>query len=487
MSEGQIRIALPDGSVHGYPRGATGLAIAESIGGRLAKDAVGIEVDGVLRGLYEPITRDARVSLVLKDSARGLEMLRHSAAHIMADAIKRLRPEVKLWKGPAVEDERYGFYYDLDFGDRPITMEDLPKIEQEMRAIVEADLRFERRVVDKAEALRMARELEDDYKIPILERIPEGEEISFYQHGSFIDLCRGPHIPSTGRLGDGFAVMSIAGAYFEDDAGNKMLTRVYGHAFASRKEMVEHAERMEEAAKRDHRRLGKELELYSTLGEFGGGLVLWHPKGGFIRHKIEEFWRQQHLEGGYDIVYSPHIAKSDLWATSGHLDFYRENMYKPMDVDGQPFLLKPMNCPFHVMMYKSRRRSYRELPMRWAELGTVYRYEPAGVLHGLLRVRGFTQDDAHLFVRPDQLEGEIERVLDFVLDMLRAFGFEDFEMELSTKPEKAVGSDEIWEQATGALRVALEKSGVPYGIDEGAGVFYGPKIDVKIRDTLGRS
>ncbi len=481
-----IRITLPDGSVREYPKGTTGREIAESIGKRLAKASVGIRVDGVLRGLNEPLLEDAEIALVTRDSEEGLEMLRHSAAHIMADAIKRLHPGVKLWKGPPVDDERYGFYYDLDFGDDRLSEEELPRIEEVMREIVKADLPFEREVVDRDEALRIAREMKEDYKIPILAKVPEGEEISFYRHGDFLDLCRGPHIPSTGVLGEGFGVLSISGAYFEGDAGQRMLTRVYGHAFADRKAMEAHRRRLEEAAKRDHRRLGKDLDLFSTMGDFGPGLILWHPKGGFIRHKIEEFWRNRHLEGGYDLVYSPHIAKADLWRTSGHLDFYRESMYSPMEVDGMEYLLKPMNCPFHVQMYRSRRRSYRDLPFRWAELGTVYRYEGAGMLHGLLRVRGFTQDDAHLFVHPDQLDGEIARVLEFVLEMLRAFGFEDFVMELSTKPEKAVGDDAIWEKATAALRKALDASGLDYGVDEGGGAFYGPKIDVKVKDSLGR-
>lgn len=487
QSDVEIRITLPDGSQKSFPRGTTGMEIATSIGRKLGKAAVGIKVDGVLKDLSAPLEADAAVEIVTRDSAEGLAMLRHSGAHIMADAIKRIRPQAKLWKGPAVDDERYGFYYDIDFGDEPIQQDDLPRIERLMAEIVREDAPFERMVVDKAEALRIARELEDDYKIPILERVPEGEEISFYQHGRFLDLCRGPHIPSSGKLGDGFAVLSIAGAYFGDDASNKMLTRVYGHAFADRKAMEAHRKRLEAAAMRDHRRLGKELDLYSTMGEYGSGLVLWHPKGGFIRHKMEEFWRQQHLDGGYDIVYSPHLAKADLWRTSGHLDFFRENMYSGMEIDGQEYLLKPMNCPFHVQMFRDRRRSYRELPFRWAELGTVYRYEAAGVLHGLLRVRGFTQDDAHIFCTPEQLDDEIVRVLDFVLDMLRAFGFEDFEMVLSTRPEKAVGSQEAWQKATAALEKAQDASGIPYGIDEGGGAFYGPKIDVNIKDSIGRS
>ncbi len=483
----QIEITLPDGSKRSYPSGTTGFAIAESIGKKLAKAAVGIVIDGEQRDLAAPVDADASVAIITRESPAGLETLRHSAAHIMADAIQRLRPKAKLWKGPAVDDERYGFYYDIDFGDEPISADDLPEIERLMHEIVKEDSPFERRELGKEDGLRIARELDDIYKIPILERMAEDEVVSFYTHGKFTDLCRGPHIPRSSYLGDGFAVLTIAGAYFGDDAGNKMLTRIYGHAFADKKAMEAHKLRLEEAAKRDHRRIGKDLDLFSTMGEYGAGLVLWHPKGGFVRHKIEEFWRQKHLDGGYDIVYSPRVAKSELWQCSGHLDFYKEWMDSPMDIDGQAYLLKPMNCPFHVMMFKDRRRSYRELPFRWAELGTVYRYEGAGMLHGLLRVRGFTQDDAHIFCTPEQLDAEIVRVLDFVLEMLRAFGFEDFELELSTRPEKAVGSDEIWEKATAALRAALEGSGIAFGVDEGGGAFYGPKIDVKIRDAIGRS
>jgi threonyl-tRNA synthetase len=294
-------------------------------------------------------------------------------------------------------------------------------------------------------------------------------------------------VPTTGRIGQGIAVLALAGAYFGDDAHNKMLTRVYGHAFADKKAMDAHRHNLEEAQKRDHRRLGVDLDLFSTMGDLGAGLILWHPKGGFVRHKIEEYWRQAHLRGGYDIVYSPHIAKADLWQTSGHLDFYKDSMYSGIDIDGAEYRLKPMNCPFHVQIFKQKRRSYRELPFRWAELGTVYRYENQGSLHGLLRVRGFTQDDAHLFLREDQVEEEIERCLRFVIEMLRAFGFHEYAMNLSTRPAKSVGSDEGWAKATAALKNAIEAVGLPYEVDEGGGAFYGPKIDVKIKDTLGRT
>lgn len=481
-----IRVTLPDGSVREYPTGTTGLQVAESIGARLAKAAAAVEVDGHAFSMQLPLPGDCSLRVLTRDSAEGLEVIRHSAAHVMAEAVKRLRPGAKLWKGPPVDDPRYGFYYDIDLGDEPLSPDDLPEVERLMKEIVATDVPFVLEELPRDQALSLMKKSGEDYKVSTIGKIPETESITFYRSGEFVDLCKGPHVPSTGVIGEGIAVLSIAGAYFQDDAGNKMLTRLYGHAFADKKAMAAHRKNLEEALKRDHRRLGVDLDLFSTMGDLGAGLVLWHPKGGLIRHKIEEFWRRQHLEGGYDIVASPHVARAELWQKSGHLDFFRENMYSPMDVDGNDYLLKPMNCPFHIQIYKTRRRSYRDLPFRWAELGTVYRYENAGVLHGLTRVRGFTQDDAHLFLRPDQLDAEIERCVHFVLDMLKAFSFEDFHLVLSTRPDKAVGSDEEWERATAALRRALESLGLAYEVDEGGGAFYGPKIDVTIKDCLGR-
>jgi len=482
----KIQITLPDGSKKEMDQGATGLDLARSISKGLLKAAVAMEMDGETLSLRDTLVDGATVQIIKRDSKEGLFVIRHSAAHVMADAIKRMRPQVKLWKGPPVEDPRYGFYYDLDLGDQPLTQEELPEVEKLMRKIVKANVPFEREVFSRDAARELMVEHGEDYKVQTIDKIPAGEQISFYRSGDFVDLCKGPHVPGTGALGEGIAVLSIAGAYFGDDASNKMLTRVYGHAFADKAQMEEHRKNLAEAAKRDHRRLGTDLDLFSTMGDHGAGLILWHPKGGFVRHKIEEFWRQQHLDGGYDIVYSPHLALADLWQTSGHLEFYKESMYSPMDVDGKEYLLKPMNCPFHILMYKKRRRSYRELPFRWAELGTVYRYESAGTLHGLMRVRGFTQDDAHLFLRPDQLDEEIDRCMNFVLEMLRAFRFEDFHLVLSTRPEKFVGNVAEWDTATAALRRSLEQLGLPFEVDEGAGAFYGPKIDVNIKDSLGR-
>lgn len=481
-----VQITLPDGSQREVPKGSTGLELAKGISKSLLKKAAAMRVDGQVKSLQEELTTDCTVEIIPKDSKDGLEVIRHSAAHVMAEAIKQMRPQAKLWKGPPVDDPRYGFYYDIDLGEEGITEADLPEIEKRMRKIIKHKERFVKEVLprDQARALMVAQG--EDYKVATIDKLEPDAEISFFRSGDFVDLCKGPHVPDTGALGEGIAVLSIAGAYFGDDADNKMLTRIYGHAFADAAQMEEHRKNLEEAARRDHRRLGKDLDLFSTMGDLGAGLVLWHPKGGFIRHKVEEFWRNEHLKGGYDIVYSPHVARSNLWQTSGHLDFYREGMYSPIDVDGNEYLLKPMNCPFHIQMYNSRRRSYRDLPFRWAELGTVYRYESAGTLHGLMRVRGFTQDDAHLFLRPDQLDEEIERCVKFVLFILESFGFSEFDIMLSTRPDKFVGDEEQWETATEALRRALERLGLEYGLDEGGGAFYGPKIDVKIKDSLGR-
>ena len=411
----------------------------------------------------------------------SLDRLRHSAAHVMADAVKRLFPEAKITIGPPVEN---GFYYDFDVP-KPFTEDDLEKIEAEMAKIIKAKLPFEEQEVSREEAVKLFGDMGEDYKLELIEAIPEGERVTLYRHGDFVDLCRGPHLESTRQI-KAFKLLSVAGAYWRGDEDRQMLQRIYGTAFANPKELRLHLKNLEEAKKRDHRRLGKDLDLFSFNETIGGGLVLWHPKGGLIRHLMESFWRQEHLASGYDIVYTPHIAREDLWEKSGHKGFYSENMYSGMEVDGQQYLVKPMNCPYHVIIYKNRLRSYREFPLRWAELGTVYRYERAGVLHGLFRVRGFTQDDAHLFVRRDQLAAEVDRVLGFCLYMLRAFGFEDFELYLSTRPEKFVGSPEAWEEAERILLDSLERSGHPHEVDTGGGVFYGPKIDIKIRDSLGR-
>ncbi|MBI2083709.1 MAG: threonine--tRNA ligase [Deltaproteobacteria bacterium] len=411
-----------------------------------------------------------------------LEKLRHSAAHIMASAVQALFPGTKVTIGPVIPE---GFFYDFDVS-RPFTPEDLEKIEKKMREIAEKNSPFQRKVMSRAEAIELFRKKGEKFKVEIIEGLPVGEEISCYQHGDWIDLCKGPHVEKTGEL-KVFKLLNVAGSYWRGDEKRERLQRIYGTAFLKQEELDQYLHRLHEAEARDHRKLGKELDLFSTMDDEGAGLVLWHPKGARIRKVIEDFWRERHLQGGYEILFTPHIAKRDLWRTSGHLDFYKDYLYGPMMIDEVDYQLKPMNCPFHIKIFQSRLRSYRELPFRWAELGTVYRYERSGVLHGLLRVRGFTQDDAHIFCRPDQLEQEVAQVLDFTLSMLATFGFKDYEVMLSTRPEKSVGSDEDWERATSALKKGLESKKIPYQVDPGEGVFYGPKIDIKIKDLLDRA
>ncbi|MGD8554167.1 MAG: threonine--tRNA ligase [Anaerolineales bacterium] len=424
-----------------------------------------------------------------------LHALRHSTAHVMAQAVMEMFPgQAKIAIGPPIE---HGFYYDFDLP-RTLTPEDLETIERRMREIIEGNFPFEFQIVSAKRAQKMF--AEQPYKLELIqglaeggrdeygERIDEQVEISIYSHDDFTDLCRGPHVTSTGQINPaGFKLLSIAGAYWRGDEKRPMLQRIYGTVWETSEELEQHLWRLEEARRRDHRRLGKDLDLFSISEEVGPGLVLWHPKGGMVRKIAEDYCRAKHLEGGYEFVYSPHIGKAHLWEMSGHLDWYQEGMYAPLDVEGQQYFLKPMNCPFHVEIYKSKMRSYRDLPLRFAEWGTVYRYERSGVLHGLLRVRGFTQDDAHLFCRPDQMPEEIDQTLQFSLELLRGFGFDEFQAYLSTRnPEKAAGTPEQWEEPTEALREALERAELPYKIDEGEAVFYGPKIDIKLRDALDR-
>lgn len=423
-----------------------------------------------------------------------LYRIRHSAAHVMAQAVLEMFPEAKYAIGPPIED---GFYYDFDLP-RSLTPEDLEAIEKRMREIIRGAHPFEKRFVSAEEARRIF--ADQPYKLELIEGLEQGgydeygepleekPEISIYRDGNFIDLCRGPHVNHTAEINpDAIKLLQVAGAYWRGDENRPMLQRIYGTAWRTAEELERYLWKLEEARKRDHRRLGRELDLFSVSDEVGAGLILWHPRGGMVRKIVEDFCRAEHERGGYEFVYSPHIGKVSLWETSGHLDWYRENMYSPLDIEGQKYYLKPMNCPFHVQIYKSKTRSYRDLPLRYAEWGTVYRYERSGVLHGLLRVRGFTQDDAHLFCRPDQMPGEIDRVLLFSLNLLRAFGFQDFQAYLSTRnPQKAAGTPEQWIAPTEALRQALERAAIPYRIDEGEATFYGPKIDIKVRDALGR-
>lgn len=407
--------------------------------------------------------------------------MRHSAAHVMAAAVCRVFQGVQLDIGPSTDD---GFYYDFDLKDR-LSPEDFPRIEAEMASIISADEPFERILMSRAEAERYLSGEGQTFKLSRLSDIPDGEEISFYRCGSFMDLCRGPHVSSTGKIA-AFKLVSVAGSYFRGHETNPMLQRIYGIVASSREELDEKLRILEEARQRDHRKLGKELDLFSISDDVGPGLIHWHPKGARIRCAIEDMWRRRHFAAGYELMFTPHIGRSILWETSGHLDFYRENMYSNMDIDGNDYFVKPMNCPFHIQIYKSQKRSYRDMPMRWAELGTVYRYEKSGVLHGLLRVRGFTQDDAHIFCTPEGIGAEIRETLRFALDILKLFGFEEVRAYLSTRPEDAVGEQARWDQATEALKDALAAEGVSAELDEGGGAFYGPKIDLKIKDCLGR-
>ncbi len=410
-----------------------------------------------------------------------LDTLRHSCAHLMAQAVKQLYPETKITIGPVIED---GFFYDFH-REEPFKPEDLEKIEHRMHKIAKDALEIKRIELSPESAKNMFHDMGENFKVEIIEDFTEGEIISAYTQGDFTDLCRGPHVENTKDL-KVFKLLHASAAYWRGDERNPVLQRIYGTAWHDKKELKGYLHRLEEAKKRDHRKLGKELDLYSMSEEVGPGLILWHPKGARIRYLIEEFWKQEHYNNGYELVYTPHTAKIDLWKTSGHIEFYKENIFSPMEIEGKEYIMKPMNCPFHIQIYKTRLRSYRDLPLRWAELGTVYRYERSGVMHGLLRVRGFTQDDAHLFCRQDQLEDEVAKVLKFVLYILRSFGFWEYKVFLSTRPEKSVGSDEDWETATAALAAALKRSEVPYEEDPGEGVFYGPKIDIKIKDSLNR-
>jgi threonyl-tRNA synthetase len=471
-------VRLPDGKELPVEPGERARDVAEKIGKRLAHDAVVAKLNGELIDLDAPLNGGGDFEVVTRDSVEGLEVLRHSTAHAMAQAVVELYPGSKLTIGPPIEN---GFYYDIEVNGR-ITDEDLPRIEEKMREVVGRDLPIKREEISKAEAEELYKN--NPYKWEIVCDLEDGD-ITIYRQGEFFDLCRGPHVPSTGRLG-AFKLQNIAGAYWRGDENKPMLTRIYGTAWPTEKELKAHLRSLEEAKARDHRKLGRELNLFSISEEVGPGLILWHPKGAMVRVLIEDFSRKAHLENGYEWVFSPHIGRSGLWETSGHLDFYAENMYSPMDIEGEDYYAKPMNCPFHIQIFKSRMRSYRDLPKRYAEYGAVYRYERSGVLHGLTRVRGFTQDDAHIFCRPDQVEEEIGDALEFSLFILRTLGLTDFTPYLATRPEKYVGELEDWDRATEALRKAVESHNVPYQVDKGGGAFYGPKIDLKVNDALGR-
>jgi threonyl-tRNA synthetase len=475
-----VRIELPDGSIKELPAGSTSLDVARTIGERLAQQAIAARVDGQLVDVGTPLNKDARVELVTLTSRDGLEVYRHSTAHLMAHAVKDLfGDKVQVTIGPAIEN---GFYYDFFSPEHIFTPEDFESIEARMDELAKANLAITREEVSRDSAIAMFRDMGETYKVKLIEDLPN-ETVSLYRQGDFVDLCRGPHLPSTGHI-KAFKLTSVAGAYWRGDEKNAMLQRLYATAFPDKKELRTYLARLEEARKRDHRKLGRELDLFSFSEEAGAGLVIWHPKGAMLRTLLEDFERKEHLRRGYDIVMGPQILRTELWKISGHYENYRENMYFT-EIDEQSYGIKPMNCLAHMLIYKSKMRSYRDLPLRYFELGTVHRHEKSGVLHGLLRVRGFTQDDAHILCAPEQLDGEIKGVLRFVQDVMAIFGFE-YEMEISTRPEKSIGSDADWARATAALMGALKDSGVPFEINEGDGAFYGPKIDIKLKDALDR-
>jgi threonyl-tRNA synthetase len=491
-----ISVLLPDGSSRSLPQGSSVADLAASIGSRLAKAAVAGTINGTEVDLTAPLANGVTVSVITDSSDEGRHVLRHSTAHVLAQAVVQLFPGAQFSIGPAIED---GFYYDFELpGGRTFSDDDLAAIETRMREIMKANQPFVRSEMSAADALTLF--ASQKYKCEIIERVTSGsadgsdaaevgdsDTISVYRNtDEFVDLCRGPHVPTTSKLGH-FALMKVAGAYWRGNEKGPMLQRIYGTAWESDAAVKEHLHRLEEAAKRDHRRLANELDLLSFPTELGGGLAVWHPKGAIVRKLMEDYSRQRHQDGDYQFVYTPHLANANLFAKSGHLDFYADGMYPPMEMDNGTYYMKPMNCPMHCLIFDSRQRSYRELPLRLFELGNVYRYERAGTLHGLLRIRGFTQDDSHIYCTEEQMADEIASLLDFIMSVLRRFGFEDFEFNLSTRdPEKSVGSDEIWEKATAALKEALDRHGVQYKMKEGDAAFYGPKIDIDVRDAIGR-
>lgn len=479
-----IRLTFPDGSSKDYPVGITGIEIAKQIGPRLAADAVAVKLDGQVVDLTRPLEKGGDFRILTFKDEDGRRVYWHSASHVMAQAVVDLFPGTRLAIGPAIED---GFYYDFD-SPTTFSTDDLARIEDRMREIIAADQPFERIEVPAAEARAQFETQGEKYKVELIDEL-DSETLTLYRDGRFVDLCAGPHLPSTGRIG-AVRLLSVAGAYWRGDERREMLQRIYGTAYPTEKEVRAHLQRLEEARRRDHRRLGRELDLFSIQEDVGPGLVLWHPKGALVREIIEDFWKKVHRRRGYVLVSTPHIGKIGLWETSGHTEWFTEEMYAPMDAGGVPYLIKPMNCPFHILIYKSHVRSYRELPIRMGELGTCYRYQRAGVLHGMLRPRGFTQDDAHIFCTPEQLVDEIIGVLDLVQYMMKTFGYDEYKMELTARDpdhlDHYVGSDEVWQQAEAALVQALDTKRLPHEVAEGEAKFYGPSIDVSLRDAIGR-
>lgn len=464
-----------------YEKGTAGAFLAEN--DQLRHDTIAAMANGKIVDLQTEISSDGGVTPIQLSDVEAREVIRHSTAHVMADAVQRLFPGTKVTIGPSIEN---GFYYDFDRESGGFTEDELSAIEKEMKTILKERKPFVRKQVTREDARKLFSEMGESYKLELLDAIGEDVPVTLYYHGDWVDLCAGPHVPST-KFVKAFKLLSSAGAYWRGDEKNKMLSRIYGTAFADKKELRAHLDALEEAKKRDHRKLGKELDLFSIDEQIGGGLVLWHPKGAMVRTLIENHWRSVHMKHGYELIMTPHVGRSKLWETSGHLENYADDMYAPMEIEGNPYYIKPMNCPFHIAIYRNSLKSYRDLPVRWAELGTVYRFERSGQLHGLLRVRGFTQDDAHIFMRLDQLEDEIRRVVRFTLKLLGDYGFEDLDIMVATRPEeKSIGDPAVWDKAEAALKAGLEAEGVAYSIDEGGGAFYGPKIDVKIKDAIGR-
>jgi threonyl-tRNA synthetase len=478
-----IKVTLPDGSVRAFPRGVSFQAIAEAYDPAIARQAIAALADGIQRDIYLTLDRDARVEFIAPDSPRALEIYRHTTSHLLAHAVKELFPEVKIGIGPATEE---GFFYDFE-RQAPFTPEDLARIEAKMREIKARDLPIRRVEQPKQEALRYFESLGDNLKVELVAE-KGGPVVSCYRQDAFMDFCTGPHVPSTGRLG-AFKLLSVAGAYWKGSERNQQLQRIYGTAFAREEQLQAHLQMLEEAKKRDHRRLGPALDLFSVEETAGPGLIFWHPHGTIVRQVLEDYWREEHRRRGYQLVTTPHIARDELWRLSGHLDYYKENMYT-FEIEEAGYVIKPMNCPGHSLIFKSRLRSYRELPIRYAELGTVYRYERSGVLHGMMRVRGFTQDDAHIYCTREQILDEILGVLDLVIQFLKTFGYDRYEVDLSVRdpahPEKYAGDASGWEMAEGALTRALEARGLAFTRREGEAVFYGPKIDVRMFDAIGR-
>ncbi|MEO1264540.1 MAG: threonine--tRNA ligase [Pseudomonadota bacterium] len=482
----EIELTFPDGSKRAFPRGTTGREVAESISKSLAKKAVAVGLDGELHDLGDAIEHGGQIQIVTRRDPEALELIRHDCAHVLAEAVQELFPGTKVTIGPVIAT---GFFYDFD-RDEPFTPDDLPKIEAKMREIIKRNAPFTKAVWSREKAKAHFAETGEPYKVELVDAIPEGEDVKIYAQGQWMDLCRGPHMPSTGEVGDAFKLMSIAGAYWRGDSQNKQLQRIYGTAFAEKKQLAEHLHNLEEAAKRDHRKLGREMDLFHFQEE-GPGVVFWHPKGWRLHQTLTEYMRRRQVAAGYQEVNAPQILERSLWETSGHWEWYHENMFTTDTEDERQFAIKPMNCPGHVQIYKHGLRSYRELPYRISEFGCVHRYEPSGALHGLMRVRGFTQDDAHIFCTDAQLEDECMAINELILSVYRDFGFTDFTVKLSTRPEKRVGSDAQWDRAEDVMmrvldRISAESPSLKTGVNEGEGAFYGPKFEYVLRDAIGR-